>query len=197
MPTLASAQLAISFPFSILTVYWCVLITTGTVSILSWRKFGKRMKAVLGTILVLLMGIPMGLFFTVFVYVLLNPPTPPLPSLLKGATAHGGYFGACPPANATEAVAMHGDSAASPELTQRLAQEFPVGSSASRLSDALSEQGFRLSPSCPSDPSIHIARFDQTGGSMFAFPMIAVIFWKGDERDAIVWAKGFVAFTGP
>ena len=45
-----------------------------------------------------------------------------------------------------EAVVLGGlsrNSAASSELSQRLIQEFPIGSSASRLSDSLSEQGFR------------------------------------------------------
>jgi len=154
------------------------------------------MKRAIQRTLLAVVVIPIALILAVVAIESLNRPTPPLPPLLQGATAHGGYWGACPPENDTEAMMMRGGSAASPELSQRLMNKFPVGSSEDHFSKTLIEQGFKIYPSCKSDPSIHTAGFKQDGGGIFLYPMTAQIFWKVDQNDAIVWIKGFVAFTG-
>src|SRR5438445_5367667 len=92
---------------------------------------------------------------------LFAPPEPPTPPLLVNVTAGSGYWGACPPANNTEAqmIQTAGKLALSPELNQRLINEFPLGSNESRLIEALTKQGFEMLPPCKADESIHRAGF--------------------------------------
>lgn len=89
--------------------------------------------------------------------------------------------------------------ALSPELNQRLMQEFPRGSSQDRLTSALVQQGFTLEPRpCTEDRSVRMAWFSQHGGGFAGpYPMHANIFWKVDRSNRLVWTKGFVEYTGP
>jgi hypothetical protein len=125
----------------------------------------------------------------------LEPPTPPL---LVNVTAGSGWWGACPPKDDKEAkmIQMAGKLALSPELEQRLLSEFPPGSNESRIVDALTKQGFKMFPPCKTDQSIHGAEFVQHGGGAFTYQIMASIYWKVDETNAIVWTKGFVAYHG-
>jgi len=126
-------------------------------------------------------------------------PEPPLPPLLVNVTAGGGWWGACPPKTKTEEDMIRswkGQLALSPELNERLTKEFPPGTDESQLIGLLTKQGFEMQPSCSNDQSIHRASFTQHGGSGFAYRMLADIFWKVDERNAIVWTKGFVMNNG-
>jgi hypothetical protein len=117
--------------------------------------------------------------------------------LLKDVTAGGGWWGACPPETENEAQERQGRPlATSPELEQRLAQLFPSGSSERMLLNTLQSQGFKLLPPCKSDHSIHVAAFEQRGGGVLSYPIIANIFWKVDDSNKIIWTKGFVRYTG-
>jgi hypothetical protein len=126
----------------------------------------------------------------------LDPPTPPL---LINVSARGGWWeGGCPPRNAAQARHMPpSQEALSPELTERLAQQFPAGSDAGRMEGALRGQGFRVSAPCASDPAIHLAEFRQRGGGLFVYPIFAQIAWEQSDAGRILWTKGHVAFTGP
>jgi hypothetical protein len=91
-------------------------------------------------------------------------------------------------------VSENGGEALSPELNQKLAAQFPAGSSADSLVRALTAQGFKPTGSCRTDPTIHRAGFGgPTRGSLFETR--AEIYWK-TEGDTIVWTKGFVFFVG-
>jgi hypothetical protein len=117
------------------------------------------------------------------------------PPLLRHVTARGGWIGACPPEVASEAQLQASQPLAiSPELDKRLTQSFPPGTSEDRLVKPLTEQGFRLLPSCRNDPSIRVAAFDGYAGGIFN--TWASVYWKVDSGSAIVWTKGFVAFDG-
>lgn len=124
-------------------------------------------------------------------------PKPPLPPLLKNASAKGGLWGACPSdAKGDAGVPEARPLALSPELNQRLAQTFPVGSSEARLVEALRQQGFEMLPPCHSDPSVRAAAFTQHGGGVLSYPLTASVFWKVDNSGNVVWTKGFVRYTG-
>lgn len=122
-----------------------------------------------------------------------NGSHPRLPPLLRKVTDGGGYSGplaACPyrPAG-LENLPL----ALSPELTERLQQEFPAGSSGGHLGEVLSQMGFSLLPPCNDDPSIGRAEFKQSGGP---YPLSAWVFWKVDDHGTIVWTKGVVRYIG-
>jgi hypothetical protein len=120
---------------------------------------------------------------------------PPAPPLLAHVTAAGGWFGGCPPRNEQEAVSRaKSGEALSPELNQRLALQFPVGSPVGPLVKSLAAQGFKPLEACKNDPTIRRAVFSgPTRGVVFE--IFAVVFWK-TENDTLVWTKGFVAFDG-
>jgi len=120
---------------------------------------------------------------------------PPAPALLEHISGASGWFGGCPPENEKEAVerARWGE-ALSPELNQKLAAQFPPGSSADSLVRTLTAQGFKLTGPCQNDSTIQRAGFGgTTRGSIFATH--AEIYWK-TEGDSVVWTKGFVMFMG-
>jgi hypothetical protein len=117
---------------------------------------------------------------------------PPAPALLQRVSSASGWFGGCPPGNA-EPPRMRGE-ALSPELNQKLAAQFPPGSSADSLVRTLTAQGFKLTGTCQTDSTIHRAGFGgPTRGSIFETR--AEIYWK-TQGDTIVWTKGFVMFLG-
>jgi hypothetical protein len=122
---------------------------------------------------------------------------PQLPPLLEHVSANGGQWGACPSESAGGARLPEGRPLAlSPELNQRLAQVFPVGSSEERLVETLRQQGFKLLPPCNTDTYIRAADFTQHGGGGLSYLLTASVFWKVDESGNLVWTKGFVRYTG-
>lgn len=146
-----------------------------------WRRLGVAA-------LVLVAGLLLALFW---------PPWPPvLPPLLRGATAGGGWLGACPATPDEARERARSPLAISPELDARLRQRFPPGSDEDRLVAELRHEGFG-EPSVCQDASVRFARFQQRGGGMLWFPMWAAAYWKVDDAGRIVWTRGFVAFTGP
>jgi hypothetical protein len=91
-------------------------------------------------------------------------------------------------------ASKNGGEAMSPELNQKLAAQFPPGSSAVSLVRTLTAQGFKLTGPCQTDSTIHRAGFGgPTSGSIFE-PR-AEIYWK-TEGDTVAWTKGFVMFVG-
>ena len=99
-------------------------------------------------------------------------PQPPLPPLLRGTTAGGGWGSACPP---PKGISVTSPLALSPELSDRLAQKFPPGSSSDDLESWLLGMGFENLPPCEGDITIHVAVFRQHGG---LYPMTAFAYWK-------------------
>ena len=120
---------------------------------------------------------------------------PPAPPLLQNVTAAGGWFGACPPRNEREATSRaKSGEALSPQLNQRLAEQFPPGSREEPLVKSLSEQGFKPLEPCQNDATIRSAHFKgPTRGALF--DINAVVYWK-TQSGTLVWTKGFVSFDG-
>lgn len=103
-------------------------------------------------------------------------PTP-LPPLVAGAESRG-------PGDACMEGAP--SSTRSPELSDRLSQQFPPGAPSSDLKTALVQQGFKYFETCPGDSTIHRAIFCR------GFPRSgrATVYWKVDGDDRIVWTSG-------
>jgi hypothetical protein len=120
-----------------------------------------------------------------------------VPPILQGATAKGGWWGACPPSSQTEAegIKTMRQLALSPEFNARLNLTFPVGSSEQALSDSLLKVGFHDAGHCKSDPSIKIASFYAKGSGLLPYATVAEVYWQTDG-DRIVWTKGFVRYSG-
>jgi hypothetical protein len=116
---------------------------------------------------------------------------------LKDVTASGGQWGACPQAPGSEdPLRKEKSRALSPELNQRLLNEFPAGSSEKHLVETLRQQGFELLAPCDTDASVHSASFTQHGGGIFSYPLTANVSWKVDDFGHVVWTQGFVRFMG-
>ena len=111
-----------------------------------------------------------------------------IPAILRGVSAGGGYWGACPrrPENQSSPLAV------SPEFDARLARRFPTGTEASALVSALTAEGFKPAGSCETDSSIRFLEFKDKD----ATPSVtAQAYWQADSTGRITWTKGFVAYT--
>lgn len=129
-----------------------------------------------------------------------EPLTPSTPPLLEKVTAVGGWWnGGCPPKDKTEAeLYKPADEALSPDLMDRLASQFPIGTSASHLAQSLKQQGFSFRHPCVGLSAIRLGEFRQTGGEFYGpYPIGAQVAWQQDAAGRILWAKGTVMFTGP
>ena len=147
---------------------------------------------------ILLLAISSGLVVAAFAAFAGEGLTPPTPPLLKDAQAEGGWASGGCPAHPYEVAFAKDREARSPNVEERLAQQFPSGTSEQELVLALQRQGFELTPPCDNDTQIHHAVFRQKGGAIWGpYPMFANIAWKIDELGHIVWTKAFVAYTGP
>jgi hypothetical protein len=124
-----------------------------------------------------------------------DPVSRPLPPLLQGASTTGGTNSLCERRQgkgSTPETASH-----SPEIVQRLRRDFPVGSAAAKLREALSRQGFSIHDACSPDKSVSWAEFRQSGGNgITAMPAYGTVYWKQDQAGRLVWATGDIAFTG-
>ncbi|MGX5831504.1 hypothetical protein [Mesorhizobium sp. 43Arga] len=118
---------------------------------------------------------------------------PALPPLLEGASARGGLYGGCPRPAPVDKQAL----ALSPELDGRLRQQFPPGTSESKLSATLVVQGFVLGPRCEKDNSIRVANYTlEADGFYSLYRTDSSVFWKVDGQGNIVWTEGFLMFIG-
>ena len=109
-----------------------------------------------------------------------------VPEIVRGSTAKGGLWGACPSAE----QANGREEALSPKFTARLNERFPHGSPEKNLIDALRGEGFTGPNSCESNNSIKWAGFRLNGNEV-----VAQAYWKTDQLGRIIWTKGFVAYT--
>src|SRR5436305_936502 len=106
----------------------------------------------------------------------------PLPPLLRDARAAGGWWGACPPeGDGRKALAL------SPELNQRLQDQFPTGTTEQRLIQVLTNQGFQRIEACKSDPTIQVVAFHRRD-------VRAAVYWKSDGAGNITWTRGFIFY---
>jgi hypothetical protein len=111
-----------------------------------------------------------------------------IPEILRGVSAGGGYWGACPRQVENEASPL----AVSPELNSRLASRFPPGTADGVLVSGLTAEGFKPAGSCESDPSIRILAIADKS----TIPEVtAQVYWQADLTGRITWTKGFVAYT--
>lgn len=126
----------------------------------------------------------------------LFPPTPPL---LEGASGRGGWWsGGCTVTDERTGYPGSGynvPEALSPELTSRLQQLAPPGSSSVALEEFLRSQGFSKGQPCANDPTKYTAAFHQQGGGLLRFPILAVVVWKADDGK-VVWVKGHISADG-
>jgi hypothetical protein len=113
-----------------------------------------------------------------------------IPEILRGTTAKGGYWGACPRSPDDE---QRHPQALSPEFNARLASRFPQGFAEKALVSELAADGFKPAGSCETDPSIKFLVFDSKGRG--APNVSATVYWQADFSGRIVWTKGFVAYT--
>jgi len=116
-----------------------------------------------------------------------------LPPPLRGTTTPGGRGDACPHQDDHEVLAL------SPELNQRLSDEFPPGSREDRLIATLTEQGFTIDSgrgddvACKNDKSIRGAGFYRV---LWIGTKSADVYWKTDRHGILLWTKGFIRNGG-
>ena len=119
----------------------------------------------------------------------LKPPTPPLlvgAGSMRARVHHSG----CPP---------WGDyDLQNPgSIEDRVEQTFPAGTPQTEVVSSLRRQGFKVEPACASDPAVTFATFRQSGGGLYGpYPASAVVTWKVDPKGRVIWASGWVAYTG-
>lgn len=120
----------------------------------------------------------------------LKPPTPPL--LKDGGSRHlRAHYSGCPP---WDPIQLQNPGS----IEDRVEKAFPQGTSQDLLVRSLLQQGFKIEPACTSDPTIRFAKFRQSGGGFYGpYPAYSVVTWKIDQTDKIIWASGWVAYTGP
>ena len=110
-----------------------------------------------------------------------------LPALVQGAKSAGGVGYDCRKA---EDPATLSHLAKSPELSQRLQEQFPTGSPTDRLEEALVQQGFILHGPCSPDRTMRWAQFRRNKNEV-----VANVFWRGGDNDELIWTFGDVAYT--
>jgi hypothetical protein len=122
---------------------------------------------------------------------------PPLPPLLRNATAVGGSNFLCQPGlgqASTPETASH-----SPQIQKRLDEQFPPGTASTQLRDPLVRQGFQIHLQCSPDNTVSWAEFSQKsrdGILDIETGVFGTVYWKEDANGRIVWASGNVAYTG-
>jgi hypothetical protein len=127
-----------------------------------------------------------------------SEPVKPLPPLLVHATPRGGWASACPARNDEEREEITAwGLAVSPEVTARLASQFPPGSSEAELVKSLAHDAFAAPVACATDASIKSASFVREHEGDSDLTLKATVFWKADDRAQIVWTKGFVVYSNP
>jgi hypothetical protein len=112
---------------------------------------------------------------------------PPLPPLLVGARAGFGNWSGC-----------EGGDGVSPDLEQRLREQFPPGSSDAPLVAALERQGFATPSFCGPYSTARYACYlglkDSTTGKPIPNDVSACVYWKVDDANRIIWTHGYLHF---
>ena len=120
----------------------------------------------------------------------LKPPTPPL-LMGAGSMRTRVHHSGCPPWDAYDL-----DNPGS--IEDRVERTFPAGTPQKEVVSSLSRQGFKIVAACASDPTITYATFSQSGGGLYGpYPAYADVTWKVDRMGRVIWASGWVAYTGP
>jgi hypothetical protein len=120
----------------------------------------------------------------------LEPPTPPL-LVGAGGTRTRVHHSGCPPWDAY-------DLRNPGSIEERVERAFPAGTPQFQLVNSLSRQGFKIEPTCVSDPTIAHATFNQSGGGFYGpYPAFSEVTWKVDRTGRVIWASGYVTYTGP
>jgi hypothetical protein len=110
-----------------------------------------------------------------------------IPEILRGVSAGGGYWGACPRDRDFESS----PAALSPEFNARLERRYPPGSPDTVLVSELTAAGFKSAGACKSDPNIRILAFDDK----VTIPnVVAEVYWQADSNGRMTWTKGFVRY---
>ena len=110
-----------------------------------------------------------------------------IPEILRGVSAGGGYWGACPREHDFESS----PSALSPEFNVRLESRQPPGSADTVLVSGLTAEGFKSAGVCKADPNTKILAFEDKN----TFPnVVAEVYWQTDSEGRIAWTKGFVRY---
>ena len=120
-------------------------------------------------------------------------PRQPLPSLLKGASAGFGHPSDLRNQVGSLAWECGSTEPVSPELEQRLREQFPPGSSETSLVAALRDQGFTTPSACSASSSVQI-RFSRFVTPKDSPMYVSSISWGVDDKGQIVWTHGFVFF---
>ena len=111
-----------------------------------------------------------------------------LPPLVQGATSGSGGTGYdC--RTGTE-PASDSALAQSPEMTERLRQQFPPGTPTDALRSALLRQGFSVEGPCSPDRSISWAQFRRNGNEV-----VANVYWREGSDRRLIWSFGEVYYT--
>jgi hypothetical protein len=111
------------------------------------------------------------------------PSLGPLPPLLEGASSRGEMDGC------RDIV-----TGVSPQLDERLRDQFPPGSSETALVSALKDQGFDAPAPCRGNPLMRSSGFSRSAKPEQRPIMTASVYWRVDDADKIVWTHGFVFF---
>lgn len=112
---------------------------------------------------------------------------PEVPALVQGASASGGVGYDC--RKAEDPTTLSG-LANSPELSQRLQEQFPTGSNSDRLEATLVRQGFVLYGPCSPDGNIRWAQFRRNRNEV-----VASVYWRVGVGDKLMWTFGDVAYA--
>lgn len=117
-----------------------------------------------------------------------EPAMPPLPSILRGATAGSGTRMSCDKLNVDKV-------AYSPEIMVRLRERFPPGSPAIGLEAYLKSEGFIVTSPCVTQDLIRMAQFNQVRGGGMSYPASATIWWKMNGTS-LSWVTANIVYIG-
>ena len=110
-----------------------------------------------------------------------------LPPLVQGASSGGGIGYDC--RQGLEPASQPG-LAQSPEIVERLRQQFPPGSPSDALRSSLLRQGFSMEGPCSPDRTISWAQFRRNGNEV-----VANVYWREGPDRRLVWSFGEVYYT--
>jgi hypothetical protein len=118
-------------------------------------------------------------------------PSAPQPPLLAGLSDDGLRGAPCPVRSLYEQDARRKHGAQAPSaLGERLRQQFPLGSSAAKLRDRLTSEGFAAFTPCANDEEVLGARWlTPRWGAPDAY-----VYWRADD-DRLTFLDGHVSRT--
>jgi len=114
-----------------------------------------------------------------------------LPSLVRHATGSDEDFYPCSKRDPFESGWM-----VSPQISARVAEHFPAGSSSSELASWLATQEFHAPKNlpCPGEESVHAMHYGEKSRRLTTVD--ATVYWRTDSAGKVVWTKATIWFTG-